>query len=268
MVVDGKRIAAEIYGTIRRKLAGRRPHPYLAVFTCAPNRETRKFLELKKKRAGELGIDVAVIEFGAGIDGDTVAGAIADAGGKADGIVVQLPFPAHIDAGRLIAAVPPELDVDALRYDGSDTDILPPVVGAVAAIAEHHNVRFAGKRVAVIGEGRLVGQPAALWARRAGASVLVIGKDTANAAETIKNAEIIISGTGTPGLITPAKIGDGVVLFDAGTSEEGGQLRGDADPACAPKCSLFTPVPGGIGPVTIAVLLRNLVELAGRQPHE
>src|SRR5690606_32041976 len=88
--------------------------------------------------------------------------------GTADGMIVQLPFPPQVDAEKLLAAVPKELDVDALHFQGEDTDVLPPVIGAIAEISKRHQVEFSGKNVVVVGQGRLVGQPAVLWAKSQG----------------------------------------------------------------------------------------------------
>lgn len=262
MIVDGKKIAGEIYADIKANLSDSQKHPCLTVFACAPNAETRKYMELKKKRASELGIDVLVIELDADTSTEKAVEAILSSGASADGVIVQLPFPAQVDAETLLSAIPKELDIDNINYGGRETDVLPPVVGAVAEIAKRHNVDFMDKNVVVIGRGRLVGKPATLWVKSQGAVVTIIDKDTEDSETIMREADIIISGAGVPGLITPDKIKDGVVIFDAGTSEEGGEMRGDADPVCADKASLFTPVPGGIGPITIAILLRNLLRLS------
>lgn len=262
MIVDGRAIAKEIYDEIRNGLVGHESAPHLTVFTCAPNFETQKYLMLKKKKAEEAGLGLNVIEFMPDIKTEEVIQSIKKSATAADGVVVQLPLPKHIDTEAVLAAVPKHLDVDSVHYSGEETEILPPVVGAIKAIAEHHNVSFAGKKVVVVGKGKLVGAPSSLWAKRMGADVTVIDKDTKGAEEILQSADIIISGAGVSGLITPEKIKDGVIIFDAGTSEEGGQLRGDASPECGEKASLFTPVPGGIGPITIAILLRNLVALS------
>ncbi len=261
MLVDGRKIAEEIYSEIQTTLAEQKSAPHLTVFTCAPNFETQKYLALKKKKAEEVGLGLNVIEFMMENTTEEIVQSIKQAANSADGIVVQLPLPAHINTHDVLCAVPQNLDVDAVHYDGESEGVLPPVVGAIKAIAEHHGVSFVGKKVAVVGKGRLVGAPSAIWAEKMGADVSAVDKDTKNAEEILKNADIIISGAGVPGLITAEKIKDGVVIFDAGTSEEEGQLRGDCAPDCADKSSLFTPVPGGIGPITIAILLRNLVTL-------
>jgi methylenetetrahydrofolate dehydrogenase (NADP+)/methenyltetrahydrofolate cyclohydrolase len=152
-------------------------------------------------------------------------------------------------------------DVDVTRYDGSDNTLLPPVVGAIAEISRTHNVSFANRSVVVVGNGRLVGAPAAAYAAKEGARVTVVTKDSDNISAT-RDADIIILGAGSPGLLTPDMVKEGVVVFDAGTSEEGGMLVGDADPAVVQKAALLTPVPGGIGPLTIAILLKNVLYLA------
>ena len=181
---------------------------------------------------------------------------------------MQLALPEHIDTKAILDAVPVEKDIDVLssksreRFEKGELDITPPVVGAIKEIVEREQVEFGGKNVVVVGKGSLVGGPAALWFKNKGANVTVVDQDTNNITEVTQNADIIVSGAGVPGLITPDMIKEGMVLLDAGTSEQGGKLKGDADPACAEKASIFTPVPGGIGPITIATLLQNLVTRA------
>ncbi len=262
MIIDGREIAAQIYDGLRVLIDKQRNRPHLTVFTCAPNFETRKYLTLKKKKAEEVGLGLNVIEFMPDIKTEEIIQSIKQSVNTADGIVIQLPLPKHIDTKAVLAAVPENLDVDAVHYIGEEAVVLPPVVGAINAIAEHHEVSFTNKNVVIVGKGRLVGAPSSLWAKKMGADVTVIDKDTTNTDEILTSADIIISGAGVPGLITPEKIKDGVIIFDAGTSEEGGMLRGDFASDCANKAALFTPVPGGIGPVTIAILLRNLVKLS------
>jgi methylenetetrahydrofolate dehydrogenase (NADP+)/methenyltetrahydrofolate cyclohydrolase len=128
-----------------------------------------------------------------------------------------------------------------------------------------HEVFFPMQRVVIAGKGRLVGAPAEVWAKKQGAAVQVITRDTQDNERAIQDAQILILGAGSPWFVTPDMVRDDVIIFDAGTSEDSGELKGDAHPDCAKKASLFTPVPGGIGPITIAILLRNLVTLVSRQ---
>ena len=115
-----------------------------------------------------------------------------------------------------------------------------------------------------MGTGRLVGLPLAVWLMREGATVLTANEYTANVTEITKSANVVISGVGKPNLINPSMVTNGVVLIDAGTSVEQGQARGDIDPRAFKKAAFYSPVPGGIGPLTVACLLENVVELAKR----
>lgn len=262
MIVDGKAIALEILAEVAAKIKKLPRAPRLTVLTCAPNFETQKFLALKQMRATEVGIDVRVVELDPRILTPLVIQAINEAIITTDGIVVQLPFPSTIDIVSVLASVPASHDVDALLYDGTETTVLPPVVGAIDAIVKHHQVKLSGKQVVVVGRGRLVGAPAALYATSQRAHVTILEKDTEGNESKIKEADVLILGAGVPGLVTASMVKPGVAIFDAGTSEEGGMLVGDADASVTEVASLVTPVPGGIGPITIAVLLRNVVSLS------
>ena len=141
---------------------------------------------------------------------------------------------------------------------------LPPVAGAVKIIAEKYNIDFRGKNVVVLGAGRLVGAPVAHFLNSAGAQVTTLTEHDEQPFEVIKSADVIVTGIGQPHFIKPEHVKEGVIIFDAGTSEDGGLMVGDVEPAVADQAALFTPVPGGIGPITVALLLRNLASLVRR----
>lgn len=260
MIVDGRTLAARIIADIKAVTSTRAVPPVLTVFTCAPNFETQKFLTLKERRAKEAGIDVRVVELPLSVTLAEVAAAVQTAVPMSDGIIIQFPFP-HLATTDLIPLIPTSHDVDVMTYGGATDGLLPPVVGAIAAISDAHEVSWAGKEVVVVGNGRLVGAPAAAYATAKGAVVTVVTKDS-NTITACKTADIIVLGAGAPGLLTADMVQAGVVVFDGGTSEEGGMLVGDADPAVATCASIFTPVPGGIGPLTVAILLKNVLYLA------
>jgi 5,10-methylene-tetrahydrofolate dehydrogenase/methenyl tetrahydrofolate cyclohydrolase len=154
------------------------------------------------------------------------------------------------------------------KFEREDPDaLLPPVVAAIAEIFDTYTVVTKGKRAVVIGSGFLVGAPVATWLKQQGAEVVVLTSRSENVPEVLRTADIIVSGAGSPHLIKPEMLKEAVVLIDAGTSESGGVLAGDADPACATRCSLFTPVPGGVGPLAVAMLFENAVILAERATH-
>jgi methylenetetrahydrofolate dehydrogenase (NADP+)/methenyltetrahydrofolate cyclohydrolase len=261
MVIDGKKIAKEITEEIISKIKIDNLTPTMVVIACDPNFETRKYLFLKQSKAEALGISLEAVILSSESTTETIIEIIKEQSVKVGGIIVQLPLPAHIDTGVVLASIPTELDVDAFGYDGSDLQVLPPVVGAIDEISTRHEVQWAGKKVVIFGQGRLVGAPATTYAHTKGARVTILTEKSTDIISVVENADIIILGVGKPNLLTSDMIKSGVIVFDAGASEDGGLLVGDASPQVADKASLFTPVPGGIGPITIAILFRNLVKL-------
>jgi len=158
--------------------------------------------------------------------------------------------------------VPNEKDVDALNPTIAEGDRLvhAPVALAAVEILERSGVIIKGARTIVVGAGRLVGKPSAWLLKSLGAHVSMFTLEEGSI-EDLKDADIIVSGAGNPAFIKPEHIKDGVALIDAGTSELKKKIAGDADPACAEKASVFTPVPGGVGPVAVAMIFRNLFDL-------
>ena len=261
-LVDGKQLAAQLYEEVRAAIAIMPRAPRLAILTCQPNFETTKYLELKRRRATEVGIELTIVEMPAIATTEAFLKTIETLEPTVDGIVVQLPLPAHIDREQVLAAIPAAKDPDCFSQAGL---VLSPVVGAIDEIAKQYGVSWRDKHVVVLGHGRLVGAPAAAYAAAAGATVSVVTESSADQAATIRAADILIAGAGQPHLVQPAMVKPGVVVFDAATSEASGELQGDVHPAVSEQASLFTPVPGGIGPVTVAILLRNVVLLLQRR---
>jgi methylenetetrahydrofolate dehydrogenase (NADP+)/methenyltetrahydrofolate cyclohydrolase len=261
MIIDGRAIAQDIYAQTTNEVSHLPHAPHMTVFTCAPDFATQKYLALKKKQACKVGIDINIIELPDSLTTEEVVQSVQHACLQTDAVIVQLPLPAHIDTQEVLAAIPQKYDADGMHYDGTSDTFMSPVVASIAEIAQRHDVLFAGQKVTVVGQGKLVGAPSAVWAKGQGARVTVLTVDSPDNESVIAvaSADILILGAGVPGLITPDMIKEGAVIFDAGTSEDAGELRGDAHPDCAHKASLYTPVPGGIGPMTIAMLLRNVV---------
>ncbi len=258
MIVDGRSIAADIYRDIRTKVASLSRAPRLGIVTCAPNAETKQYLELKKRKSSDVGVNLVLLELDVSSSTVDMVTSIKRLAEEVDGLVVQLPLPSHIDREVVLQAIPEAKDPDGFNYP-TFIDILPPVVGAIDEISTRHDIVWEGKQVAIFGHGRLVGKPAEAYAKSRGAMVSVITEHTADAEMYLKNADIIIAGAGVPQAITPDMVKSGVIIFDAGASEDGGVIVGDVSKDVAEKAALFTPVPGGIGPITVAVLLSNLV---------
>jgi methylenetetrahydrofolate dehydrogenase (NADP+)/methenyltetrahydrofolate cyclohydrolase len=262
MIVDGKGIADRVYARTKERVTQLGRAPVLAIITCDPNFETRKYLSLKERKATSCGIKTTIVELPPTSDTQSFIAAVTDAAHSADGVIVQLPLPASVDTDAVIQAIPLHKDVDALNI--GTTGMLSPVVGAIKEILEDSAVDPKDALVTIIGSGRLVGLPAYRWFQGRGAHVSIVTKDTLDISHHTRAADVVFCGAGVSGLLKPDMVREGVVILDAGTSEDGGVLRGDADPACAEKASVFTPVPGGIGPITIAILLSNVVDCAER----
>jgi methylenetetrahydrofolate dehydrogenase (NADP+)/methenyltetrahydrofolate cyclohydrolase len=260
MIVNGKTLAEEIHNRTHERVKMLERAPVLTIITCSPNPETKRYLALKQKQTARIGIHTEVVEISPESTTTDVLGAIQTATKTSDAILVQFPVPSGIDKDTVVKNIPLTHDADVLNPD--NTTLPSPVVGAIQEILKAYVIDPKGKFVTVIGSGRLVGLPAAAWFQSVGAYVSVVTKDTVDIAHYTKNADIIVCGAGVPNLLTKDMVKEGVIILDAGTTEDSGELRGDADPLCAQKASLFTPVPGGIGPLTIAVLLRNVALLA------
>lgn len=261
MIVDGKKIAADIYVSVANEVAALKTAPVLAAITCAPNFETQKYLALKKRKAQEVGIVLRVIELPEQVTTEEAVACVKQVAAEVDGVVVQLPFPIHIDREVVLAAVPIDKDPDGFSYATVSDACVPPVVGAIKEIASYYHIPLTEKNVLVLGQGRLVGAPAVRFLRQAGAEVVVSNEGDTDQVAKLRAADIVVSGVGQPHFITPDKVKPGVVVFDAGASEDGGVMVGDVHPEVASLAALFTPVPGGIGPITVALLLQNVLKL-------
>lgn len=266
-IIDGRAIAEAEKLRIYNKVKSLSYSPTLTIITCAPNLATSSYLELKKKTALALGVTVNVAILAEDVSTNEVILTIQKATATANGIVVQLPLPKQIDTKAVLSAIPSSHDVDNFRYQGEETTVYPPVVGAIDKISTLEKVIWKEKKVVIFGEGKLVGRPALNYALSKGAIVSVANEQTPIEArqKLTKEADIIVLGVGKPNLLRAEMVKEGVVVFDAGASEDGGILVGDAEPTIATKAKLFTPVPGGIGPITVSTLFHNLLELALRQ---
>jgi methylenetetrahydrofolate dehydrogenase (NADP+)/methenyltetrahydrofolate cyclohydrolase len=243
MIIDGKQMS----DVVLARLAGERAQfgPLtLGVVMNEGDAASESFVKIKARVAERLGIEVR-----------RYTPEHIDEALSCDGTIVQLPIP---NADMLLAQLPREKDVDAL---GPNPLVRAPVAEAVSEILVQSGVAALGKKAVVVGEGRLVGKPVAALLRELGAQVTVVTLEEGSLDE-LRDADIVVCGAGVPGLVTPTMLKPGVVLIDAGTSESGGRLAGDADPRCAEVASVFTPVPGGVGPIAVTMLYKNLLTLA------
>ncbi len=266
MIVDGNKIAKELEEKLATELLFSTPKKVCFV-VFGGNAATEQFVKTKSQVAERVGINVTVKKYPEIKTTDEATKVLRTlAKEDFDGIVVQLPLTKGIDTQAVLDEVPPLKDIDVLgttakeSYAKGKINRTPPVAQAVHEIFESCNIDLKGKKIVIAGQGRLVGSPVHLMLARIKVAHNIIDAKTEEKEklELLKDADIIISGMGVPHGIKSSMIKKGVALIDAGTSEQGGKLVGDIDPECESKASYITPVPGGVGPITIISLLRNL----------
>ncbi|MBI4093754.1 bifunctional 5,10-methylenetetrahydrofolate dehydrogenase/5,10-methenyltetrahydrofolate cyclohydrolase [Candidatus Kaiserbacteria bacterium] len=264
-IVDGKAIAEDIYSELAAKFASLGRVLKLGIVVVGAHPVIESFVRIKSKAAERLGVEMVRVNVSEKSDAGKIIQAVNRLVTTTDAIIVQLPLPGGIDVNEVLAAVPRDKDVDALNPKISEEErpVHAPVALAVVEILKQSGVTISRARTVVVGAGRLVGAPSAWLLRSLGADVSVFSLEEGSI-EDLKEADIVVSGAGNPSFIKPEHIKEGVVLIDAGTSELNKKITGDADPACAEKASLITPVPGGVGPVAVAMIFRNLLTLAVR----
>lgn len=270
MIIDGKQLAQEIIAELRAERQKISFPIRLAVIWVGNDAATLSFIKQKEKVAQEIGVSTRVYRLAEDVSTKEMrkkTGEICRLRGN-HGVIVQLPLPAAVRIQSVLNAVLPLKDPDMLGekslgvfYSGR-SKILPPVVAGIKFILEKYGIDPVGKNVLVIGQGRLVGKPAALWFIKQEATVTAANDRTVNLPELISRADIIVSSAGQPNLITGGLIKEQAVIFDAAVVSENGKLVGDCDlKTVGPRAGLVTPVPGGLGPLTVAFLFKNLLTL-------
>jgi len=265
-IVDGKAIAEHVYAELAPKFAALGRRVSLGIVVAGANPVIESFVRIKAKAAERLGVEMMRVNVSDKSDAGKIIQAINRLVTTTDAVIVQLPLPQGIDVNEVLAIVPKEKDVDALNPKVSEGErpVHAPVALAVVEILRRSGVEIHGKRTVVVGAGRLVGAPSSWLLRSLGADVSVFSLEEGSI-DDLKDADIVVSGAGNPGFIKSEHIKEGVVLIDAGTSELNKKITGDIDPACAERASVITPVPGGVGPVAVAMIFKNLFDLVQKR---
>ena len=275
-IIDGKKISAaaraEIAERARRLTEKTGVVPGLAVVIVGEDPASKVYVRNKKKACEEAGFYSVVVELPAEISQEELLARLEEL--KADprihGILVQLPLPAHIDPDAVIAAIPPEKDVDAFHPENvghimiGDYRFLPCTPAGVMKMLEYEGIEVSGKECVVIGRSNIVGKPMAMLLLQANGTVTICHSRTRNLADVTRRADILVSAVGKAGFVTADMVKDGAVVIDVGMNRNAeGKLCGDVDfAAVSEKASAITPVPGGVGVMTITMLLENTVRAA------
>ena len=270
VVLDGKATARAVREDVAQhaaRLAREGRAPGLAVVLVGDDPASQVYVRAKDKAATAAGFEVRTETLGADASQQDVMGAVAalNRDDAVDGILVQLPLPRGLDSGAVIDSIDPGKDVDGLTPTNAARLLLgrdglvPCTPAGCVEILRRHGISLTGKDVVVVGRSMLVGKPFALLALAENATVTVCHSRTADLAAHCREADVIVAAVGVPGLVKGEWVKPGAVVLDVGINRGAdGKLVGDVDyAAAAQRASAITPVPGGIGPMTIAMLLAN-----------
>lgn len=276
-IIDGKVLAARVREDLAPRvdalLASGRP-PQLGVLRVGDDPASRVYINQKRKACQKLGLAFTETTLPATASRADALGAVHKLcdDRAIDGVLVQLPLPDHLDPDEILEAVDPTKDVDGFHplNMGRLTLGYPSVIActplAIMRLIESTGVHPVGHRAVVIGRSNIVGKPTALLLVNAGATVTLCHRSTVDLAGEVGRAHIVVAAAGSPGLVKGSWIKPGAVVIDVGVNRVGTHLVGDVEFAEAlEQASFITPVPGGVGPMTVAMLLHNLVELAARR---
>lgn len=274
-IIDGKKISAEVKESARLEVLALNEKDIsvgLAVVLVGENPASKVYVTNKKKACEALGID----SYEYLLPEDTTREELLylieklNSDNKVDGILVQLPLPRHLDEKEVINAISPSKDVDAFHPVNvgkimiGDYVFAPCTPQGIIELLNHSNIDIEGKNCVVIGRSNIVGKPMSMLLLHKNATVTICHSKTKNLSEVTRGADILIAAVGRANFVTADMVKEGAVVIDVGINRlENGKLCGDVDfEAVAPKCSHITPVPGGVGPMTIAVLMKNTVAAA------
>ena len=270
-IIDGKALSEKVLKEIEKehseleKKVGRKAG--LAVIIVGENPASQIYVRNKIRACEKVGFHSETIRLDENITEENLLLEIEKLNNNSniDGILVQLPIPKHIDGLKIINAISAEKDVDGFHTTnigkmmiGDETGFLPCTPAGVIQMFEEYNIDLEGKDVLVIGQSNIVGKPMTLLLIKKRATVQVCNSKTKNLSEKLQKADIVIAAAGYPKLVKASDVKDGVVVIDVGINRVDGKLCGDVDfEEVSQKASYITPVPGGVGPMTIAMLIKN-----------
>ncbi|MDH5099723.1 bifunctional methylenetetrahydrofolate dehydrogenase/methenyltetrahydrofolate cyclohydrolase [Lactobacillus kefiranofaciens] len=277
IILDGKALANKLAENLKEKvkiLKNEGITPHFCVINIGDNPASKIYVRTKKRRAKKVGIIQDIYQLPTDTHQEQVLALIdkLNADQSINGIMVQLPAPKQINADELLERIDPNKDVDGLtpanigRLWLEDHFVEPATPAGIIALLQHYNIPLVGKDVVIIGRSNIVGQPLAALMLEQNATVTIAHSKTKNLAALTKKADIIVSATGQAFLVTAEMVKDGAVIIDVGMNHVNGKLVGDVDfDAVKKKASYITPVPGGVGPLTVQFLMEAVVKLTRRQ---
>ena len=276
--IDGKAVAEEVHEQVKRevdRLERKGITPGLAVVIVGDDPASRTYVNNKKKACEKVGIYSEEYALPASTTQEELLALIEKLNQKSDidGILVQSPLPKGLDEKAIVAAINPQKDVDAFHAENvgrimiGEFHFLPCTPAGVMELLHHEKIAVHGKNCVVIGRSNIVGKPMAMLLLHENGTVTICHSQTKNLKEICSQADILVAAVGKAKFVTADMVKEGAVVIDVGMNrDENGKLCGDVDfDAVEPKASFITPVPGGVGPMTIAMLLKNTITAAKQQ---
>lgn len=275
IIIDGKLVSQRIKEGLKkeiRSLTDKGIKPGLTVILVGEDPASQVYVKMKEKASNELGINSNIYILNANVKEEEIIILINKLNNDSSvhGILVQLPLPSSISEKKIMESISPDKDVDCFHpinmgrlLRGDDVSLLPCTPSGIMELLKYYNISIKGKNAVVVGRSNIVGKPIALMLLKEHATVTICHSRTTNLPDIVKNADIIIAAVGKPEFITGSMIKEGTVIIDVGINKHEGKLLGDVKyEEAKSKASYLTPVPGGVGPMTIAMLLKNTVTAA------
>lgn len=272
VIMDGKALAARVKAEITVEVRKLSKQPGLGTILVGEDAGSKAYVDGKHTDCGQVGIKSIKINLPATAKTADILKAVEDLNQNPEcsGFIVQLPLPNGVNTEEILLAIDPKKDADGLHpinlgmlVLGKNT-LIPCTPKAILALLNEYKIKLAGMKVLIIGRGATVGRPLSilLSQKPINATVTLAHSATTNLLELLKEADVVVAALGSAHFIKPAMVKKGATLVDVGITRTPQGLLGDIDPAVSEICSYFAPMPGGVGPMTRAMLLSNLVELA------
>jgi len=271
-LIDGKAISLRLQDELAKNILLMDKKPVLAVVVVGDNPASAVYVRNKQKAAQKVGIDCRVLKFTDAITQGELEKVIEklNLDIEVNGIIIQQPIPKHLNVSKLLNLLSPNKDVDGfspfnlgLLMSGSSQGIYAATPKGIMYLLQETGVNLAGKQAVVIGRSNIVGKPMALMLLNADCTVTIAHSKTKNLAEIVWGADIVVAACGVPNLVKADWVKEGAIVIDVGINSVDGKLCGDVDfENVKNKASYITPVPGGVGPMTVAMLLQNTYDAA------
>lgn len=264
-IMDGKNLSNIIKDDLRKEISMYVQTPILAVITIGDDEASKVYVNNKRKSCEQVGISFMHFDYLSEVKESVVINKIKELNKdvSVNGIIVQLPIPDHFNVDKIINTIDVSKDVDGLtneskvRRMNNKSSLIPCTTKGILELLDYYKINIESKRVVVVGRSELVGTPTYQECLKRNATVTICHSKTIDLGSITKEADILIVATGHKYLIDKNMIKEGCVIIDVGISRDNGKLYGDVNPNVSDKCSYLTPVPGGVGPMTVVMLLKN-----------